>query len=96
MEGTSFRKERVTLRPGDKLFLYTDGVTEAEDEKHTLYGEDRLQKCLAPLGNADPAAVIAAVRADLERHVKGYTQFDDITMLCLRQNAPPETPADKQ
>ena len=95
MEGTRFRKERVTLRPGDKLFLYTDGVTEAEDEKHTLYGEDRLQRCLAPLGNADPAAVIAAVRADLERHVKGYTQFDDITMLCLRQNAPPETPADK-
>ena len=90
MEGTHYRKEQVQLKPGDKLFLYTDGVTEAEDEKHDLYGEERLRQCLAPLGSADPAAVVEAVRKDLDAHVRGYTQFDDITMLCLRRNAASE------
>ena len=49
--------------------------------------EENNGECLASLGAADPAAVIEAVRKDLDAHVKGYTQFDDITMLCLRRNA---------
>lgn len=90
MEGTRYRKESVTLAPGDKLFLYTDGVTEAEDAKHVLYGEERLQRCLRLMRDVDPDTVIRAVRADIAKHVRDYAQFDDITMLCLQRNVLPE------
>lgn len=42
MDGMKYRSQTVTLRPGDKMFLYTDGVTEANDPDEQLYGEERL------------------------------------------------------
>ncbi len=88
MEETKYRQESLTLQPGDRLLLYTDGVTEAEDEKHVLYGEERLRSCLTAMGDADPDGVIRTVRADMDRHVRGFAQFDDITMLCLQYRGP--------
>lgn len=84
MEDVAFRESQLTLCPGDLLFLYTDGVTEAENAEHALYGEDRLLACIAahPVGTA--AETVARVRADMDSHVQGFDQFDDITILCLK------------
>nr|MCR4724966.1 serine/threonine-protein phosphatase [Clostridia bacterium] len=87
MEDMPYRQSSLQLDPGDSLFLYTDGVTEAENTAHALYGEDRLQICLKDLYGADPQQVLDQVRADMELHVKNAEQFDDITMLCLRRTA---------
>nr|MBQ6242258.1 SpoIIE family protein phosphatase [Lachnospiraceae bacterium] len=83
MEGISYREDSLTLLPGDKLFLYTDGVTEAEDRTHALYGEERLMACLEAHEAESVDSILQAVKTDLEAHVQGYEQFDDITMLCL-------------
>ena len=87
MDGVKYKEYSLQLQPGDKLFLYTDGITEAETAAHELFGEDRLQKCLSPLQDREPEDVLNAVKAAVAAHVSGHEQFDDMTMFCLKINA---------
>ncbi|MDO4741196.1 MAG: SpoIIE family protein phosphatase, partial [Eubacteriales bacterium] len=84
MEGIRYRKNEVTLEPGDTLYLYTDGVTEAQNEAQALYGEERLLASLNAAGGADVEAVCRAVKRDVDAFAGTAQQFDDITMLCVR------------
>ena len=81
----AFNMEYLTLAPGDTLYLYTDGVTEAMDEEGNLYGEERLKDTLDRIRSvATVQEVLFAVKEDLTRHVGTAEQSDDITMLGLR------------
>ena len=86
MEGLCYREYQETLSKGDRLFLYTDGVTEAQSPAGELYGNQRLQDTLNTPGL--PAErneiLIARVQADIDRFAAGEPQADDITMLSLR------------
>ena len=81
MEGIRYRKNELQLIPGDVLYLYTDGVTEAIDLNNVLYGEDRLLKIMEQ--NTDPEGLCGQVKADVEAFAGEAPQFDDITMLTL-------------
>ncbi len=83
MEGTRYRSCSLDLAPEDALFLYTDGVTEATDEKQELYGEERLSAVLNANLSCAPKALLSAVKADVDAFVGQAAQFDDITMLSL-------------
>ena len=83
MEGMMYRAGTMTLEPGDKVFQYTDGVTEATDSNNKLYGMDRLGKILAENSDKLPTELLPAVKADIDAFVGEAPQFDDITMLCL-------------
>ena len=87
MEGIRYRKFELQLEPGDTIYLYTDGVTEATNAQEELYGDNRL---LTLLNNtsADAEGICQAVKADVDRFVGDAEQFDDITMLCLRYHGP--------
>ena len=77
--------ESITLAPGDMLYLYTDGVTEAMDEEGNLYGEERLKDMLNRAGNKETVQeVLSAVKEDVTTHAGTAEQSDDITMLGLR------------
>ena len=84
MEGLRYRKNELQLRPGDQLFLYTDGVTEAIDEANGFYGEDRLCRVLDRTEADDAQSLCEAVQEDLRAFMGSADQFDDITMLSLR------------
>ena len=84
MERTRYRPGSLTMAPGDMLYLYTDGVTEAEDACHLPYGEDRLLDTLNANANLSPKELLTAVKSDLDSFVGTAPQFDDITMLSLR------------
>ena len=84
MEGVRYRKNELQLEPGDTLYLYTDGVTEATDSDNQLYGEERLQTLLNSYNASGVQAICDAVKADVDDFVGGAPQFDDITMLCLK------------
>lgn len=84
MEGIRYRKNEVQLEPGDMIYLYTDGVTEATNQQEELYGEERLNKRLNDLSTVEPESVCRTVLADVDCFVGEAPQFDDITMLCLR------------
>jgi anti-sigma regulatory factor (Ser/Thr protein kinase) len=83
MEGIKYREEEALLSPGDTLFLYTDGVTEATDKDGELFGESRLISALNGAGNTDAKGLCDAVKAALDAFVGDADQFDDITMLSL-------------
>ncbi|MGN1051826.1 MAG: SpoIIE family protein phosphatase, partial [Candidatus Scatosoma sp.] len=85
MDGTRYKKHETYLSPGDGIFLYTDGVTEATDKGGGLYGEERLMKAVCKSGR-DPKKICEDVRADIDNFVGEAEQFDDITMLCVRVN----------
>ena len=83
MEEMRYRSGVLYLDAGDKLFQYTDGVTEATDAANTLYGMERLEATLSAHGADTPQQICEAVKEDIDAFVKDAPQFDDITMLCL-------------
>ncbi len=83
MEDMLYKSGVTTLAPGDKLFQYTDGVTEATDSSNKLYGAERLEEALSKAANAQVHGILAAVKQDIDAFVGDAPQFDDITMLCL-------------
>lgn len=78
-----YETERLTLQPGDILFLYTDGVTEATNLSDELYGETRLREALQSCPRTDLMEMIHHIRADVTRYGNGALQSDDVTMLAL-------------
>ena len=88
MEGIRYRKNELELAPGDTIYLYTDGVTEATNANIKLYGENRLHSILEQYKDAAPDVICEKVKADVDLFVGEAPQFDDITMLVLRYNGP--------
>ena len=84
MEGTRYKRQTLKLNPGDTIFLYTDGVTEATDANETLFGEERLLQTLRDAGNREPAEICPFVKSKIDEFVGDAPQFDDITMLALK------------
>ena len=87
MEGMKYRAGSMTLEPGDKIFQYTDGVTEATNVNNELYGMERLGTILNKVKNGTPHDILPAVKKDIDEFVGEAPQFDDITMLCLEYKA---------
>ena len=86
MEGIRYRKNELQLNPGDVIYLYTDGVTEATDAGEKLYGEARLQRLLNSRMIDSAKDLCEAVKEDVDAFVGQAEQFDDITMLCIHYN----------
>ena len=84
MEGIRYRTNTVQLKPGDLLYLYTDGVTEATDAGNNLYGEARLEAVLQQKNVGDVETVCRQVKENVDNFVGDAPQFDDITMLALK------------
>jgi serine phosphatase RsbU (regulator of sigma subunit) len=84
LEGISYETANLVLAPGEALFLYTDGVTEASNGNEALFSEDRLQKSLQELPEASARETIEAIKARVHGFAAGVPQADDITMLMLR------------
>ena len=85
MEGIPYKDHEITIQSGDRIFLYTDGVTEATNDHNELYGEEKLLQTLKEnLSNEmNPQKVLELVRSDIDKFVNGAAQFDDITMLDM-------------
>ena len=86
LENTKYENHTVSLKKGDRLFLYTDGVTEATNFSNELYGEKRLLDFMKTLGGCNSEQIVKRVYNDIESFVEDAPQFDDITMLemCYR------------
>ncbi|MGO9605068.1 MAG: CHASE2 domain-containing protein [Candidatus Binataceae bacterium] len=76
--------ERCQLSRGDIVLLYTDGVTDAEDERHTFYGMARLKSLLSSAPVTGARDLIEFVRGDIRRFVSAAEHADDVTLLAIR------------
>jgi serine phosphatase RsbU (regulator of sigma subunit) len=75
----------VALQPGDGVVLYTDGITEAADMHHRLYGLDRLCTVLSQHWAGSAQDIQAAVLADVRCHIGDQKVYDDMTLVVVKQ-----------
>ena len=79
-----FKAGEFTLSPGDTIFEYTDGVTEANNSSEELFGTERLLQALNREPDADPRTLDENVHKAIQEFAEDTPQFDDMTMLCLK------------
>ena len=78
-----YREKRTKLKPGDKLVLYTDGVTEAQDAAEEFFGDDRLLSVIAREKEHDQQEIVTAIRQAVNDFENGKDHYDDATILAL-------------
>ena len=83
LPGLEFRGEEIESIKGRPLFVYTDGLNEAENPAHEQYGDDRLLSFLRNCSFESTRQVIEGITADVEKHRDGAEPNDDLTMMCL-------------
>ena len=83
LKKAEYTEHGFELHPGDSLFVYTDGVTEAVDREETLFGTDRMLAQLNREPGAGCAETLENVMNDIRAFADGTEQADDITMLCF-------------
>lgn len=89
LETAKYRKGEYQLKPGDMLFLYTDGVTEATNENNELFGDDRLIETLNKIPDgASMKEICEFIHSEVDKFAGTAPQFDDITMVAVRYNGP--------
>lgn len=84
LEDSPYPTKSTILRPGDTLFLFTDGVTEAMNSHEEEFGDQRLMAILCNHQASSAADIVSNVRNNVNSHAGGAPQSDDITMLCIR------------
>ena len=89
-EGVSkegFGETTFELSPGDMMLLYTDGVTEAENNEQVQYGMDRLTQALVMLSDLPVEKIVAGILDDVMRWIGDAEVHDDITLVLVRKAA---------
>ncbi|MDH6342236.1 sigma-B regulation protein RsbU (phosphoserine phosphatase) [Parabacteroides sp. PFB2-12] len=82
-DGFPYQFETMTIEKGSTLFLYTDGLTEAENREQALYHETRLIQELENAASQSPRELIHTIVESVNRHVNGAEQSDDLTILAI-------------
>ena len=84
LDHMKYKEYSFTLSPGEDLFIYTDGLTEATDGSQNLFGTERVLEALNAEPDRSPRALLEGVHRAVDRFVGEAEQFDDLTMLCLK------------
>ena len=89
MDGMKYKEYEFTMEHGSRLFLYTDGVTEATDLSNELFGTDRLLEALNASGSSSsPEKTLHSVRDAISEFVGEEEPFDDVTMMIVELKTP--------
>lgn len=86
LETVKYKIQKTYLEPGDKIYLYTDGVTEAINLNEEMYGEERLKNVLNTIKDKNPKETLETIKEDMDSFTGSAEQFDDITMLMVKFN----------
>ncbi len=82
-EGIRYRDYELQLEPGDALFVYTDGVPEAQNAEEQFFGIERTEAALNTVAQQSAGVILDAVKQATDCFRGDASQFDDLTMLCL-------------
>ncbi|TDJ06318.1 MAG: response regulator [Deltaproteobacteria bacterium] len=83
-EENLFSSKSIMLHPGDAIFLYTDGVTEATDSENILFSDDRLHNFLKTVSESSPTDIVNNVIEQVNAYSSDVMQADDITAMCFK------------
>ncbi len=102
LSGVRYKEYSFQMHPGDKLFIYTDGVPEATNGQEEMFGTDRMIGVLNEAPESTPRELLETMQKSVDSFVGDADQFDDLTMLCLeyrgtgemrKHPTPPEAPS---
>ena len=93
MDGFPYKTQEIQLEPGDMIYLYTDGVTEATNANTELFGEERLLAAINDHEFENMEALCHFVKGKVDEFVGEAPQFDDITMVALKFIGTPPPPS---
>lgn len=82
-ENFTYEGQQTTIRKGTMIYLFTDGVNEAENKEHQQYGDKRLTTMLKNLSSSTPNDIVENTINDVTLHADGAEQSDDITVMCI-------------
>jgi sigma-B regulation protein RsbU (phosphoserine phosphatase) len=85
-EGAKYSTNKIDLKAGDTVCMYTDGVTEAFSEDGGMFSEEGLERVVAASSGEPVEGVVAGILNAVKQHAVGVPQFDDITIMVLRYN----------
>ena len=88
IEHARYKNYTLQLEPGAKLFVYTDGLTEATNEALELFGMERILRALNEVPDGTPEQILEHVQKRMDQFVGSEPQFDDLTMMCLSYVGP--------
>ena len=88
LNGIHYNEYDLQISPGDKLFVYTDGVPEATDGSGEMFGTDRMITALRSCTDNTPEEILQGVKSAVDSFVGDAEQFDDLTMMCLEYKGP--------
>ena len=83
MESARYKDYELQMMPGDAVFVYTDGIPEANNADGEFYGLERMESALNSIADRDPEGVLQGIREDVSSFTGEARQFDDLTMLCV-------------
>ena len=83
-----YKEYEIDLKPGSKIFVYTDGIPEAEDKEHRQYGPERMVNALNSVKDDTPENILKGIHKSVDEFVLEAEQFDDLTMMCLEYFGP--------
>ena len=83
MEGVHYREYTLQMNPGDKIFVYTDGVPEATNGSGEMFGVEHMTAALNSCADGSPTDILRKVRSAVDDFVGDAEQFDDLTMMCM-------------
>ena len=83
MDGVRYKDYEIVLEPGAKLFVYTDGVSEAVNKNLNQFGTDRILEALRSSEEGSPREILETVEKAVHEYAGETPQFDDLTMMCV-------------
>lgn len=83
-DGFPYEGQETTISSNTMLYLFTDGVTEAENNNKELLGDDKLAAFLKMNASTDPGILIDLTFEEIKSHANGAEQSDDITVMCIK------------
>lgn len=85
LPGFAYTDGATEMRPGDTLLVFTDGITDAQNESQELFGAARLEQVLRDHASGEASAIAQAVIDAVDAHAQSEAQFDDLTLLVLKR-----------
>jgi sigma-B regulation protein RsbU (phosphoserine phosphatase) len=83
LEGSEFISKSFQLEIGDVLIMYTDGITEAENPEHELWGQNRLESLLRSCRGDTPPQIVRRILDEMSAFANGLSQRDDVTLMVI-------------
>lgn len=86
MDLSTWKEESVKFKPGDFIFIFTDGIPEAMNRQGDQFGDERLEEFILANRDKSPGILLKSIMTEIDNFIEDYSRSDDITAMVVRRN----------